>query len=58
MPMLLVDFLAADVVRVAFDLEEGAVRIGLELVDHLVDLGLGFVRQIRLGELEVALRPR
>src|SRR5262245_46316472 len=51
---LLVDFLAADVVRVAFDLDEGAVRIALELGDHLVDLGLGFIRQIGLAELELA----
>src|SRR5499427_9263341 len=51
---LLIDFLAADVVGVALDLDEGAVRIGLELVDHLVDLGLRFVRQIGLAELELA----
>src|SRR5262249_23350601 len=34
---------------------EGAVRIALELVDHLVDLGLGFIGQIGLAELELPL---
>src|SRR5262245_26519527 len=50
---LLVDDLAADVVGVAFDLDEGAIRIALQLVDHLVDLGLGLIGQIGLAELEL-----
>ena len=45
----------AGVVRVAFDLDEGAVRLGLQLLHELIDLGLRLVGHRRLAELEVAL---
>src|SRR5204863_5355994 len=52
---LLVDELVADVVRVSFDLDEHVFRILLLLLDHLVDLLLGFLGKSGLTELEVAL---
>ena len=52
---LLVVILAADAVGVAGDFKVGALRIGLDLLNHLVQLGLRFVRQLFLAELEIAL---
>src|ERR1019366_6507155 len=47
---LLVGRLGADVVGVAFDLEIDVLRVLLHLRDHLVELGLRFIRQHRLAE--------
>ena len=44
-----------DVVGVAFDLDEDALRVRLQLVDHLVEARLGGVGQRRTAEAEVAL---
>src|SRR5262245_45601061 len=52
---LLVVHLVADAVGVAGDFEVGALRVGLDLLHHLVEPGLGFVRQIFSPELEVTL---
>ena len=44
--MLLVDHLVADVVGVAFDLDEDVLRIRLQLLHHLVEPRLRFIRQL------------
>src|SRR5262245_7085809 len=51
---LLVERLVADVVRMTFDLEVRALRIGLQLRDDLIDAGFRLVRERRAVELEVA----
>src|SRR5262245_63986628 len=43
------------VVRVAFDLDVGAVGLGLQLLDELIDRRRSIIRQLRLTEFEVAL---
>ena len=45
----------ADRVRVALDLDEDALRIGLQLGHHLVDARLRLIGQLGLAELEVPL---
>ena len=52
---MIVDVLGADVVGVAFDLDVGAVRVRLQLLHELIELGPDVLGNRRLTELEVAL---
>jgi hypothetical protein len=54
-PELVVQIRGTRVVRVTFDFDVCAVRLGLELLHERIDVGLGLVGHDRLAELEAAL---
>src|SRR5262245_18277043 len=52
---LLVHFWCPAVIGVPLDFDEHALRIGLEVADHLVEACLRLIRQCRLVERDIAL---